>query len=429
MYDVIVISDEAHRSQYGRFALNMRNALPNANYIGFTGTPLFKNDEITKRIFGDYISTYDFQRAVDDHATVPLFYDCRGEKLQLTTVEIDEKIAAALEQFDLNSDQEARLEKELAREYHILTAQKRLFAIAKDFAQHFSVRWETGKAMFVCIDKITAVRMYNLIQTAWQECIHKVEISVQAAGDEQEEAYLLRKLAWLKETEMAVVVSEEQGEVQRFKDWELDITPHREKMKKGFETEDGRRLDLDTALKDTEHPFRIAIVCAMWLTGFDVTCLYTVYLDKPLKAHTLMQTIARANRIHEGKNNGLIVDYCGILKNLRLALATFVAGKPDNSGGTDGTNPVKPEEELIAELAEAIAMVKGFFSSQGAGLENVLEAVLRSSSFEQIAAIKQAKELINENDETRKRFEILARQVFKKFKACLTITEVNQHPS
>ncbi|SMD14524.1 type I restriction endonuclease subunit R [Sporomusa malonica] len=418
--DIIVVSDEAHRTQYGRLALNMRNALPNAHYIGFTGTPLFKNDEITKRLFGEYLSTYDFQRAVDDGATVPLYYDSRGEKLGITTEEINEKIAAKLEEAELDADQEARLEKELAREYHIITAGKRLDAIARDFVEHYTTRWETGKAMLVCIDKITAVRMYNLIQFYWQERATALAKQVDTCFDEQEMTFCQRKLAWLKETEIAVVVSEEQGEVQKFRDWDLDIVPHREKMKKGYETADGKRMDMETAFKAPAHPFRVAIVCAMWLTGFDVPSLATLYLDKPLKAHTLMQTIARANRVYEGKNNGLIVDYCGILKQLRQALATFAVGG-DTGGG--GIVPVKPDEELLGELAEAIDLVRVYLTEQGTSLL----AVMKKNGFEKIAAINQVKDSINQNDESRKRFEVLAREVFKKFKACLTINAVNKY--
>ncbi len=421
--DIIVISDEAHRTQYGRLALNMRNALPHAHYIGFTGTPLFKEDEITKKIFGGYVSTYDFQRAVDDNSTVPLFYDNRGEKLKITTTDINEQLAAKLEELDFDPDQQALLEKQLARQYHIITAEKRLNAIARDFVEHYATRWETGKAMFICIDKVTTVRMFNLVQVYWDEYIEKVKAAIKATHDEQEEMQLSRQLAWMQETEMAVVVSEEQGEVKRFQSWGLDIIPHREKIKNGFETEDGRRIDIDLAFKDEEHPFRVAFVCAMWLTGFDVPSLATLYLDKPLKAHTLMQAIARANRVNEGKNNGLIVDYCGILKNLREALATFVTGGTGGLGEGSHQSPIKPEEELLAELAEAIDLTKGFLKDRGFELDRILTA----SGFEKIAAIKAAKEVVNRSEETRKRFEILARSVFRKFKACLTIKEINDY--
>lgn len=421
--DIIVISDEAHRTQYGRLALNMRNALPNAHYIGFTGTPLFKDDEITKKIFGDYVSTYDFQRAVEDNATVPLFYDSRGEKLKLTTTDINLKLADKLEETELNPDQQALLEKELSRAYHVITASKRLTTIAGDFVEHYATRWETGKVMFVSIDKITAVRMYNLVKGFWQQHIDKTKVELQEASDQQEEMDLRRKLEWLKETEMAVVISEEQGEIDRFKKWDLDIVPHRTLMKSGFVTPDGKTLEIDLAFKKEDHPFRVVFVCAMWLTGFDVPSLSTLYLDKPLKAHTLMQGIARANRINEGKNNGLIVDYCGILKNLREALATFAGGSGiGGNGGSGGLRPpVRPEEELLEELAEAIDHTKTFLKDRGFNLD----VVASTTGFEKIAVIKDAKEVVNQSEETRKRFEIQARIVFKKFKACLTINAVN----
>ncbi len=276
----------------------------------------------------------------------------------------------------------------------------------------------------VSIDKVTAVRMFNLVQFYWQEEIKAVRATMTKATDEQEEVLLRRKIAWMEETEMAVVVSEEQGEVAKFKAWDLDIIPHRERMKNGFEVEavGGQKttIGLDLAFKNEAHPFRIVFVCAMWLTGFDVPSLATLYLDKPLKAHTLMQAIARANRVYEGKNNGLIVDYCGILKNLREALATFAG---DDTGGGSGPPlpPVKPEEDLLDELAEAITLTKNFVTDRGFKLDVINE----KSSFEKIAAIRDAKEIINQSEETRKRFEILARAVFVKFKACLTITAVH----
>ena len=140
--DIIVVTDEAHRTQYGTLALNLRNALPNASYIGFTGTPLFNNDEITRRVFGEYVSTYDFQRAVDDNATVPLYYDARGEKLGLAVGDLNERIAEKLEELEIDDINVAqRLEKELKRDYHILTAGKRLDQVARDFVLHYSTGW------------------------------------------------------------------------------------------------------------------------------------------------------------------------------------------------------------------------------------------------------------------------------------------------
>ena len=279
--DIIVITDEAHRTQYGRLALNLRNALPQASYIGFTGTPLFKDDEITRRVFGDYISTYDFQRAVEDNATVPLYYDARGEELGIATNDLNERIAAKIEEFEIDDvDTAERLEREMARDYHVITAQSRLEKIAADFVEHYSTQWENGKAMLVCIDKVTCVRMHGLIERAWLERINKLEKEIAACSDAQEELDLTRKLEWMRETLAAVVVSEEQGEVEKFGKWDLDIKPHRQLIKQGFETVDGKRVDMESAFKSEEHPFRVAIVCAMWLTGFDVPSLSTLYLDK-----------------------------------------------------------------------------------------------------------------------------------------------------
>ncbi len=428
--DIIVITDEAHRTQYGTLSLNMRNALPNASFIGFTGTPLLKDDEITKKVFGGYISTYDFQRAVEDKATVPLYYDSRGEKLNFSVdgekfsvadpKGLNEKIAEKLEEFENDDvDVQQRLERELKRDYHIITATSRLEQIAKDFVDHYSEGWESGKAMFVCIDKLTCVRMYNLIDKYW----HKRQLELDKRlrlnlVDEQGLIFREHQVRWMNETKIAVVVSEEQGEVDKFRKWELDITPHRKLMKEGFTLEDGTRLNMEDSFKKDDHPFRVAIVCAMWLTGFDVPALATLYLDKPLKAHTLMQAIARANRVAEGKNNGLIVDYCGILKNLRKALADF-GGAGDNGRDGEGgsSDPTRPNEELLAELAEAIDMVKTYLSDREFDMATITEG----EGFSRNAAIIQAKEAINEDDQTRKQYEVMAREVFIKFKACINI--------
>jgi type I restriction enzyme, R subunit len=430
--DIVVITDEAHRTQYGRLALNMRNGLPNASYIGFTGTPLFKDDEITRRVFGKYVSTYDFQQAVEDNATVPLYYDARGGKLGVAVEDLNERIAEKLEELEIEDvDVQQRLERELKRDYHIITAEKRLDQVARDFVRHYSTAWETGKAMVVCIDKVTCVRMYNLIAQHWDERIAELEAGLDSMSDEQEEIYQRRKIDWMRQTQTAVVISEEQGEVEKFRKWDLDIIPHRRLIKEGIELPEAmrnrpqfhnmQRMELDEAFKEEEHPFRIAIVCAMWLTGFDVPSLATLYLDKPLKAHTLMQAIARANRVNEGKNNGLIVDYCGILKHLRKALATFGGAQAGDQEGE--TDPARPDEELLADLAEAVEFVRLFLDEREAPLADIIN----KTGFERNAAIVAAKEAANENDETRKHFEVMCREVFRKFKACINIREINDY--
>ncbi len=431
--NVIVVTDEAHRTQYGTLALNMRKGLPNASFIGFTGTPLFGNDEITKQVFGAYLSTYDFQDAIADGATLPLFYDARGDKLQVSGNGLNEKLAEAIADAEIDDpDVAAKLSDDLKREYHVVTAEPRLRHVAQDFVWHFSTNWESGKAMYVAIDKVTAVRMHNYIQEAWQARIEALEGELKAIADDQERVIRLQQIEWMRETQMAVVVSDEQGEIKKFKDWGLDIIPHRKRMKDGFTVKEmvgGRevekRLDVDSAFKREDHPFRIVIVCAMWLTGFDVPSLSTLYLDKPLQAHTLMQAIARANRVKEGKNNGLIVDYCGILKNLRKALATFAGHTGGGAiGGDDGespeVDPLNPEEKLLGELAEAIGLVRERLRDDGYDLDRMKTA----AGFDKLKALKDAKELINTNDETRKGFEIGARAVFRKYKACLTFAKV-----
>ena len=336
--NIIVISDEAHRTQGGSLAMNLRKALPNASFIGFTGTPLFKDDELTRRIFGEYVSKYDFKRSIEDGATVPLYYENRGEKLKLDNPLINEQIREAIENEDLDSDQQDKLKRLFSREYPILTAEKRLRAIAKDVVSHFNGRGYKGKAMFVAMDKITAVKMYDLISEEWQVyCEHKQK-EINKLTDLQEQLTEQRNLEWAKETEIAVIVSHEQNEIDKFEGWNLDIEPHRLKM---------NSRDLEKDFKAEEHPFRLAIVCAMWITGFDVKSLSTLYLDKPMKSHTLMQTIARANRVHEGKNNGLIVDYIETYKALLEALAVY--GDSDNKGQDkkDDEAPVRELEELI----------------------------------------------------------------------------------
>jgi len=436
--NIIVVTDEAHRTQYGELALNMRKALPNASFIGFTGTPLFANDqmtkEVTKQVFGGYLSTYDFQHAIEDGATLPLYYDARGDKLNVSGNGLNERLAAAIAEAEVDDpDVAAKLHGDLKREYHVVTAETRLKHVATDFARHYSTNWESGKAMFVAIDKITAVRMHHYIQEAWATRIMMLEGEVKSAADDQEKWTLEQKLAWMRKMEMAVVVSDEQNEVQKFRDWGLDIIPHRKRMRDGFtvtETVGGgeviSRLDVETAFKRDEHPFRVVIVCAMWLTGFDVPALSTLYLDKPLQTHTLMQAIARANRVKEGKNNGLIVDYCGILKNLRRALATFAGHTGDEPRAGDKepeVDPLNPEDTLLGELKEAIAIVSEQFRDDGFDLVTLHDI----KGFEKLETLKEVKEIINANDETRKRFEIGARAVFRKYKSCLTFEGVAQY--
>ena len=399
-YDIIIMSDEAHRSQYGIFAENMVALLPTASRIGFTGTPLFANDSITERTFGGYISVYDFKRAVDDGATVPLYYENRGEKLgTIKNPEITQEIIDAIEAADLDTSQQEKLELEFAKEIHVLTAEPRLEAIAKDFVQHYTNVWTSGKAMFVCLNKVTCVRMYNLVQKYWAVKIAETEAALKKTTSQQAYQELERKLQWLKETEMAVVISQEQNEIQTFKKWGLDILPHRAKMEK---------RELDKEFKDSANPFRIVFVCAMWLTGFDVKSLSCLYLDKPLKAHTLMQTIARANRVAEGKSNGLIVDYIGIVKALRKALADYTA----NAGGQGGDDPTVDKDQLIARIVELIGQTKAFLNELGFELSTLVAA----KDFAKQALIKAGADAVCGDMEDKKEFQTYASELVRVMK-------------
>ncbi|MBO5632953.1 MAG: type I restriction endonuclease subunit R, partial [Aeriscardovia sp.] len=388
-HDIIIMSDEAHRSQYGVFAENMVHLLPTASRIGFTGTPLMSDDNITERTFGGYISIYDFKRAVDDHATVPLYYENRGERLKVSKMdkanaELNQRIAEAVEKADLDPSQEEKLEREFAKEIHVLTAEPRLRTIAKDFVGHYTDLWTSGKAMFVCLNKVTCVRMFNLAKEYWAQVIEETK-QLRQTATQQEALELDRKIKWLEETEMAVVISQDQNEILTFKKWGLDIIPHREKMEK---------RTLDKEFKDSKNPFRVVFVCAMWLTGFDVKSLSCLYLDKPLKAHTLMQTIARANRVNEGKSNGLIIDYIGVVKALRQALATYTITK----GGTGGKDPTVDKSELIKRVMDTIQAATDFLSQYGFVLQELTEA----KDFKKIELIQKAADLMCASLEIKK---------------------------
>ena len=393
-HDVIIMSDEAHRSQYGIFAGNMMNLLPTAARIGFTGTPLLSDDNITARTFGGYISIYDFKRAVEDGATVPLYYENRGEKiLNLHNPEITDRILDAIERADLDADQQDKLEAEFAKEIHLMTAKPRLQSIAQDFVRHYSDLWTSGKAMFVCLNKVTCVRMYDYVQKYWQEEIERLKNRIKNVS-QQEAQELRRKLQWMEETEMAVVISQEQNEIQTFKKWGLDIQYHRNKMVKN---------ELDKDFKDSANPLRVVFVCAMWLTGFDVKCLSCLYLDKPLKAHTLMQTIARANRVAEGKSNGLIIDYIGIVKALRKALADYTA----NVGCIDGTDPTVDKVKLIERILDTLEKAKLFLMERGF----VLQDLICSYDFPKMYYLQKGANIVCGTVEERKTFSAYASEL------------------
>lgn len=370
--DVIVLTDEAHRSQYDTLALNMRAALPNAMFVAFTGTPLIAGEERTREVFGDYVSIYDFQQSVEDGATVPLYYENRTPELHLDNPDLNDDIYALIESADLSEEAEKKLERELGRQYHLITRDDRLETVAQDIVTHFLARGFQGKAMVVSIDKATALRMYDKVRKHWP------------ADDK---------------TDMAVVVSPGQNEIEQMATLGIDIVPHRKRM---------NEEKLDEKFKDTSDPLRLVFVCAMWLTGFDAPSCSTIYLDKPMRNHTLMQTIARANRVFPGKHSGLIVDYANVFASLEKALAIY-------GSGAGGAMPVRDKKALADELRYAINDANVYCLEHGVALTELEN--LPTANFVQAQAIQAAADKLMAPESTKRDFLALESLVNSLYRA------------
>jgi type I restriction enzyme, R subunit len=399
--DVIVITDEAHRSQYDTLALNMRRALPNASFMGFTGTPLVAGEELTRQQFGDYVSVYNFRAAIEDGSTVPLYYENRIPELQLVNADFADELDALLETAELDEDAEGQLARKFGKQYTLLTRPERLQKIAHDLVRHFVGRGFTGKAMYVGLDKAAAVRMYDLVKEAWVE--HRAELRAQHdALPELERPWLASRIELMETTDMAVVVSQSQNELAHLDALGLDIRPHRIRMN----TE-----DLAEKFKDPDDRLRLVFVCAMWMTGFDAPSVSTIYLDRPMRNHTLMQTIARANRVFPDKDNGLIVDYVGVFRNLEKALAIYGAA----NAGVDVGSPIEIIDALAAALDVAVRELITFCAAAGVDLPALRDA----TGFAHIALRHAAVEALLVDEETRTGFMTGASHVRKLFKALL----------
>ncbi len=399
--DIVVITDEAHRSQYDTLALNMRTALPNAAFLAFTGTPLIVGEEKTRQVFGDYISVYDFQQSVADGATVPLYYENRIPELQLVNINLNEDMERLLEEAELDEAQEKKLEREFAREYHLITRDDRLEAVAKDLVTHFTGRGFQGKGMVVCIDKATAIRMYDKVKKHWSEKIAALQAEL-AGADSDARQEIDERIARMKGTDMAVVVSQGQNEIAEMAEKGLDIRPHRKRMVEE---------DLETKFKNPDDPFRLVFVCAMWMTGFDVPSCSTLYLDKPMRNHTLMQTIARANRVYPGKVSGLIVDYAGVFRSLERALAIYGTG----GGAGGGAKPVEDKAALVAALRQALEETRGLCEEQGVNPA----AIQAAEGFARVGLLDDAVEALVASEEIKRRYLDLANTVQRLYKAVL----------
>ncbi len=403
--DVIVVTDEAHRSQYDIFAQNMRTALPNAGFLGFTGTPLIAGEEKTRREFGDYISIYNFQQSIEDGATVPLFYENRIPELEMVNDDLNDDIYEVLDNAELDEAEERRLDQELAKEYHLLVRDDRLERIAQDIVTHYLGRGFAGKAMIVSIDKATAARMHQKVKKHWVSRLADLKKQLPLA-QVHHQPEIEAQIRFMTETDMALVVSQGQNEIADMRKWGIDIVPHRLRMK---------NEDLADKFKKPADPLRLVFVCAMWMTGFDVPSCSTVYLDKPMRNHTLMQTIARANRVFAGKPNGLIVDYVGVFRNLQKALALY---------GTlgDGNSPVASKEKLLEALEKAIKEANAYCSTQ----EVDATAIQKADGFARVALLDAAVDKLVATDEIRRKYLGLAATVDTLFAGLLPHPKANE---
>lgn len=406
--NIIVIVDEAHRTQYETLAENMRRGLPNAQYIAFTGTPLLgtkKKVSKTEAWFGGYVSKYNFAQAIEDGATVPLFYDKRVPEVLIQNDDLDDDFAEIIEDENLTDEQQQKLIKKYATEMEVIKRDDRLETIAKDIAYHFPRRGYKGKGMVISIDKFTAVKMYNKVQYHWKEEMKRIQKQIKNTQNFIEINELKEMLKYMQTVQMAVVISEEAGEEEKFKKVNLDITHHRNKIKEL----DDEGHDLEYKYKDPNDNLQLIFVCSMWLTGFDVPTLSTIYLDKPMKNHTLMQTIARANRVAEGKTNGLIVDYYNVFRNMKKALASYAG---DNTGGV---MPVENKKKLYILLDEAINETILYCNSIEIDLTKLLN---EKDVFENVNLFGIYADRILSKDEWKKQFKVYVNTVEALYEAC-----------
>lgn len=409
--DIIVIVDEAHRTQYKDLAENMRAGLKHAQYLAFTGTPLLGSKRQTNQWFGDYVSEYNFQQSMDDGATVPLFYKKRVPQVLIQNDDLGGDLAGICEDENLTEAQQAKLENRFAKEIEVIKRDDRLETIAEDIIYHFPRRGYLGKGMVVSLDKFTAVKMYDKVQRLWKERIKELNGEINKAATEEEKQRLKKLRDYMKAVEMAVVVSEEADEENKFTKQKVDMKSHRVRLNRL----DAHGHDIEFNFKDPADALQLVFVCAMWLTGFDAPTLSTLYLDKPMKDHTLMQTIARANRvtswkIHgKEKKNGEIVDYYNVFRDMRKALKDYA------QGGEGEGMPVREKSELFTLLDDAIAQGKAFCSSIGIDLGAIL---VTKDIFKNVGTFEDYANTMLASDEWRKGFAVYENTITGLYEAC-----------
>jgi type I restriction enzyme R subunit len=409
--DIIVMVDEAHRTQYRRLAENMRAGLKNAQYLAFTGTPLLGRERKTNQWFGDYVSEYNFQQSIDDGATVPLFYQKRVPQVLIQNEELNEELAEIIEDENLDDAQQSKLENRFAQEIEIIKRDDRLETIAKDIVYHFPRRGYLGKGMVVSLDKFTAVKMHDKVQRLWKEQIKELRSEIRKSKNEEHRQRLQRQVEYMRRAQMAVIVSEEADEERKFAGQKLNIKPHRERMN----SVDEKGHDVEFKFKDPADPLQLVFVCAMWLTGFDAHTVSTMYLDKPMKDHTLMQTIARANRVTSWKINGVekssgeIIDYYNVFRNMRKALRDYALGQEGQEN-----LPVREKAELFKLLDDGIAQGIAFCAEIGIDLTAPLKT---KDVFKNVGTFGEYANTLLKRDEWRKGFAVYENTISSLYEA------------
>ena len=395
--DIIVIVDEAHRTQYKDLAENMRTGLPNAQFLAFTGTPLLGSKRLTNAWFGDYVTEYNFADSIKDNATVPLYYVKRVPEVELQNDFLDSDFAEILEEENLSDAEQRRLENHYAKELEVIRRDDRLDAIAQHIVCHFPRRGFRGKGMVISVDKFTAVKMYDKVNYYWKEEIKKLNAQITQTTDTAEKLRLRDIVNYMRKVEMAVVISGEDDEEAKFAAKGLSVKPHRDRMNRV----DENGFDIEDNFKDSNHPMQLVFVCAMWLTGFDAPSVSTLYLDKPMKGHTLMQTIARANRVYGGKKCGLIMDYLDVFKYLKRALAEYASDD-------GGLMPVKDVEKLLEQLNEAIDLTNAFCLNLNVDLSKVVES---EDTFKNLSLFEDYANTIVGSDDLKNEFAVMANTI------------------
>lgn len=398
--DIIVLVDEAHRTQYKDLAENMRAWIPNANYIAFTGTPLLWSKRLTNQWFWDYVSEYNFAQSVEDWSTVPIFYSRRVPEVWLENNFLDDDIVEIIEDENLNEEEAERLENSTSKILQVIKADERLEKVAKDIAHHFPRRWFQWKAMVVSVDKFTAVKMYDKVQKYWEEEKKEVIKERNIATTEEERQEKTRILNYMNDVEMAVVISWDNTDPKKYEDQWLDIIKHRKKLAEI--TPEG--LDIEDRFKDPNDKLQLVFVCAMRLTGFDVPNLSTLYLDKPMKAHTLMQAIARTNRVYPWKTSWEIIDYVNVFKYMEKALADYAIW----SNGD--VYPVKNIDNLFKLLDWTIAEWESFLKWINVDLSTLSK---KDDVFDNLDILREITNNIIENDDLKEKFTVITNTMLR----------------